>query len=118
MSTLKNKVQLVGFAGQDPTITQLENGKAVAQFSLATNETFKTSKGEKKTETDWHSIVAWGKIALIIQKYVCKGKEIAVEGKLKQRHYETKDGEKRSYTEVVVNEVLLLGSKKETVLAE
>lgn len=118
MSTLKNKVQLVGNVGQEPMITTLENGKVVAQFSMATNEKYKNSKGEKQSETDWHSIVAWGKVALIVDKYVGKGNKIAIEGKLKQRHYETKDGEKRSYTEVVANEILLMGSKKETALAK
>ena len=114
MSTLKNKVQLIGHVGQDPTITQLENGKVVAQFSLATNDNFKNAKGEKKEETDWHSIVAWGKVATIIEKYVGKGNKIGIEGKLKQRSYETETGEKRHYTEVVANEVLLLDSNNAT----
>ena len=118
MRTLKNSVQLIGNAGQDPTITQLENGKVVAQFSLATNENFKNAKGEKQSETDWHSIVAWGKVALIIEKYVGKGNKIAVEGKLKTRSYETKEGEKRTYTEIVANEVLLLDAKNNTAITE
>ncbi len=113
MSTLKNKVQLIGNVGGAPTITNLDSGKKVVRFSLATNESFKNSNGEKKTETNWHNIVAWGKTAEIIEKYVIKGKEIAIEGKLVSRSYETKEGEKRTITEVVVNEVLLLGSKNE-----
>jgi single-strand DNA-binding protein len=118
MSTLKNKVQLIGNAGQDPSITTLENGKVVAQFSMATNERFKNAKGKKQSETDWHSVVAWGKVALIVEKYVGKGDQIAVEGKLKQRSYKTESGEKRHYTEIVANEVLFLGSKNDTIITE
>ena len=110
MSTLRNKVQLIGHVGREPTITNLDNGKKVVRLSLATNESFKNSKGEKQTDTNWHSLVAWGKTADIIEKYVTKGKEIAIEGKLTSRSYEDKDGVKRYVTEVVVNEILLLGS--------
>jgi len=111
MSTLRNKVQLIGNVGNEPEITNLESGKKVAKFSIATNESYKDSKGEKVTNTQWHNIVAWGKIAEIIEKYVGKGKEIALEGKLTSRSYETKEGEKRYVTEVVVDEILLLGIK-------
>jgi len=110
MSTLKNKVQLIGNVGQKPTITNLESGKKVARLSLATNENYKNSNGEKQTDTNWHTIVAWGKTAEIIEKYVAKGKEIAIEGKLTSRSYETKEGENRYVTEVVANEILLLGN--------
>ena len=81
MSTIKNHVQLIGNVGQEPTITNLESGKKVARFSLATNENYKNSKGEKQTDTNWHTVVAWGKTADIIEKYAEKGKEIAVVGK-------------------------------------
>lgn len=110
MSTLKNKVQLIGNVGQEPTITELDNGKKVARLSLATNENYKNSKGEKQTDTNWHTIVAWGKTAGIIERFVFKGMEIAVEGKLSTRSYEDKDGNKRYVTEVIVSEVLLLGN--------
>jgi len=90
MSTLKNHVQLIGNVGQEPTITNLESGKKVARFSLATNEYYKDAKGEKQTETNWHTVVAWGKTAEIIEKYVGKGKEVGVTGKLKSRSYEDK----------------------------
>ncbi|MWW26035.1 single-stranded DNA-binding protein [Algibacter lectus] len=113
MSTLKNKVQLIGNVGNEPDITNLESGKKVAKFSIATNESYKDSKGEKVTNTQWHNIVAWGKIAEIVEKYVGKGKEVALEGKLTSRSYETKEGEKRYVTEVVVDEILLLGIKGE-----
>ncbi|MCP4158756.1 MAG: single-stranded DNA-binding protein [Deltaproteobacteria bacterium] len=111
MSTLKNKVQLIGNVGNEPEITNLDSGKKVAKFSLATNEFYKNSEGEKVQNTDWHNVVAWGKIAEIVEKYVSKGKEIAIEGKLASRSYETKEGEKRYVTEVVANEILLLGIK-------
>lgn len=111
MSTLRNKVQLIGNVGNEPEITTLESGKKVAKFSIATNESYKDSKGEKVTSTQWHNIVAWGKIAEIVEKYVGKGKEVALEGKLTSHSYETKEGEKRYVTEVVVDEILLLGIK-------
>ncbi|MDT0641886.1 single-stranded DNA-binding protein [Zunongwangia sp. F363] len=111
MSTLKNHVQLIGNVGQEPQITNLESGKKVARFSLATNEYYKGAKGEKVQNTEWHTIVAWGKTAEIIEKYAGKGKEIGVTGKLKSRSYEDKDGIKRYVTEVEANEILLLGTK-------
>jgi len=110
MSTLKNNVKLVGNVGAVPSITNLDNGKKVARLSLATNETFKNSKGEKQTETNWHTLIAWGKAAEIVEKYVTKGKEIAIDGKLTSRSYENKEGEKRYVTEVIVQEILLLGN--------
>tara|TARA_Y100001963_G_C6529014_1_gene330179 strand:+ start:80 stop:418 length:339 start_codon:yes stop_codon:yes gene_type:complete len=109
MSNLRNKVQLIGNVGQEPSTTKLDNGKKVARLSLATNENYKNSKGEKVQATDWHTVVAWGKTAEIIENYVCKGKEIAVEGKLTSRFYEDKEGVKRYVTEVLASEILLLG---------
>ena len=111
MSTIKNHVQLIGNVGQEPTITNFENGKKVARFSLATNEYYKNDKGEKVQNTEWHTIVAWGKTAEIIEKYAGKGKEIGVTGKLKSRSYEDNEGVKRYVTEVEANEILLLGVK-------
>ena len=111
MSTLKNKVQLIGNVGNEPEITTLENGKKVAKFSIATNESYKDSNGEKVQSTEWHNIIAWGKIAEIVENYVSKGKEIVLEGKLTSRSYESRSGEKRYITEVVVDEILLLGIK-------
>ena len=111
MSTLRNKVQLIGNVGNEPEITNLESGKKVAKFSIATNESYKDSKGEKQQDTQWHNIVVWGKTAEIVEKYVGKGKEIALEGKLTLRTYETKEGETKYVTEVVASEILLLGTK-------
>ena len=109
MNTLRNKVQLIGHVGNDPEIKIFDGGKKLVNFTLATNESYKNDKGEKVDETQWHKLVAWGKTADIIEKYVIKGKEIAIEGKLTHRNYEDKNGEKRYFTEVVINDVLLLG---------
>lgn len=111
MNTLKNKVQLIGNLGKDPEITNFESGKILAKFSIATNDSYKNAQGEKITDTQWHNIVAWGKTAQIIEKYVTKGKEVAIEGKLTSRSWEDKDGIKRYTTEVVCNELLMLGTK-------
>jgi single-strand DNA-binding protein len=109
MSTLRNKVQLIGHVGNDPEILNLESGKKLAKFSIATNESYKNNKGEKITDTQWHNIVAWGKTAELIETYVPKGKEIGIEGKLTSRSYEDKDGVKKYITEVVCSELLLMG---------
>ena len=108
MSTLRNKVQLIGNLGNNPEIITLESGKKLAKFSIATNESYKNSKGEKVTETQWHNIIAWGRTATLAEKYLQKGKEVAIEGKLTSRSYETSTGEKRYVTEVVCNELLML----------
>ena len=111
MNALRNKVQLIGHVGQDPEIKNLDGGKKVANLTIATNDSYKNDKGEKVEQTEWHKVVAWGKTAEIIEKYVTKGKEIAIEGKLTHRSYDDKNGEKRYITEVVVSELLLLGTK-------
>jgi single-strand DNA-binding protein len=109
MNAMKNTVQLIGHVGQEPEIKTFDGGKKLANLTIATNDSYKNDKGEKVEQTEWHKVVAWGKIAEIIEKYVKKGKEIAIEGKLTHRSYDDKNGEKRYITEVVVNEVLLLG---------
>ena len=109
MNAMKNKVQLIGHVGQEPEIKNLDGGKKVANITLATNEVYYKENGDKVEQTEWHKVVAWGKIAEIIEKYVTKGKEIAIEGKLTHRSYEDKTGEKRYITEVVANDILLLG---------
>ena len=109
MNAMKNKVQLIGHVGQEPEIKTFGEGKKVANITLATNESYTNAKGEKVEDTQWHKVKAWGKVADIIEKYVTKGKEICVEGKLTHRSYDDKDGNKRYVTEVVVNDILLLG---------
>ena len=112
MLNLKNRVQLIGNLGMDPEVKHLESGKTMAKISIATNDTYKNQKGEKVTDTQWHNLVAWGKTAEIAEKYLKKGSEVAVEGKLTSRSYEDKEGTKKYITEVVVNEILMLGSKE------
>ncbi|RZK06769.1 MAG: single-stranded DNA-binding protein, partial [Flavobacterium sp.] len=86
-------------------------GKKVANLTIATRDSYKNDKGEKVEQTEWHRVVAWGKTAEIIEKFVTKGKEIAIEGKLTHRSYDDKNGEKKYITEVLVNDLLLLGNK-------
>ena len=112
MNNLKNKVQLIGNLGMNPEIKTLESGKKLAKFSIATNESYKNAKGEKIEDTQWHNLIAWGKTADIIEKYLQKGNEVAIEGKLTNRSYDDKDGNKRYITEIVVNEILMLGNKQ------
>jgi len=109
MNTLRNRVQLIGNLGNDPEIIHLDSGKTLAKFNIATNDSYTNTKGEKVTDTQWHNIIAWGKTAEIIEKYLKKGKEVAVEGKLTTRQYDDKEGQKRYVTEVVCNELLMLG---------
>ena len=109
MNSIRNKVQLIGNIGNTPEIITLESGKKLAKFSLATNESYKDASGQKIDKVEWHNLVAWGNTCDIVEKYVTKGKEIAIEGKLTSRSYETKEGEKRYITEIVVNELLMLG---------
>ena len=111
MNTLRNKVQLIGHLGNDPEIITLDSGKKLAKFNMATNETYKNNQGEKITETQWHNLIASNNIADITEKYVKKGQEIVIEGKLTSRSYEDKEGIKKYITEIIVNELVLLGSK-------
>ena len=80
MNTLKNKVQLIGNLGQEPEVLTLDSGKKLAKFSIATNDYYYNKQGEKIKDTQWHNVVAWGKTADIIEKYIVKGQEVAVEG--------------------------------------
>lgn len=108
MYALKNKVQLIGNLGIKPEVKTLDGGKKVARFSIATNETYRNAKGDKVTETQWHNVVVWGKTAEIAEKYLNKGSEVAVEGKITYRNYNDKDGNKKYITEIQVNELLML----------
>jgi single-strand DNA-binding protein len=111
MNTLRNKVQLIGNLGMNPEVTVLDSGKKLAKMSVATHEVYRNAAGDRVQETIWHNIVAWGKKADIIEKYLKKGSEVALEGKLTTRSYNDKEGKKRYITEVLVSEILLLGGK-------
>ncbi len=114
MYTLKNKVQLIGNLGMAPEVRTTKTGKKVVRFSMATNEAYKNANGEKVTETQWHNLVAWGKVADLAEKYLVKGAEVAIDGKLINNNYTDKEGNKKYSTEVHVNELLLMGSKAST----
>ena len=104
-----NKVILVGNLGRDPEVRHLDNGRAVANFSLATSETYKNKQGERVTYTEWHNMVLWTPLAEIAEKYLKKGNQVYIEGKLTSRSYEDKDGVTKYITEVVGREMTLLG---------
>ena len=112
MNNLKNKVQLIGHLGMDPEVKSLTGSKKIAKFSIATNESYKNAAGEKVEETQWHNLIAWGKTADFAEKYLCKGIEVVVDGKLLNRNYVDKAGSKRYITEIQVNELLIVSPKK------
>jgi single-strand DNA-binding protein len=112
MNTLRNSVRLIGNLGSAPDLRTLDSGKKVAKLSLATNEQYTNKEGDKVENTTWHNLVAWGKTAEIAGKYLTKGSEVAVEGKLTNRPYTDKDGNKRYFTEIVVNDLRMLGRKE------
>lgn len=113
MTTLRNRVQLVGNLGMNPEIVNFENGKKIAKFTVATNETFGTN-GNVKTETQWHNIVAWGKQAEIAEKQLQKGSEIAMEGRLTYRSYEDKNDVKKYVTEIVLSSFIVYPGERKS----
>lgn len=120
MNTLNNQVHLIGRLGQEPKLTKFDNGNAVCRFSLATHEFYKDKKGERQQRTDWHTVVAWGKMAEVMSDLLQKGKQVVVSGKLKNRQYEDKNGNNRYTTEVVASDFLLVGPREsaEAAVAE
>ena len=112
MTTLRNNVQLIGRLGNDPQIRSFESGKKMASFSIATNDVYYDNKGEKVEDTQWHNIVVWGKKADVVESYLHKGSEIALQGKLINRSYE-KDGDKKYVTEINLNELLMMDKKQD-----
>ena len=108
---MKNSVNLIGYVGQDPEIKTLDNGVKLAKIRLATNDYYVTRDGERKEQTQWHTVVAWGKTADVVERFVTKGRLLGVEGRLEYRNYENESGEKRYFTEIRANEVLLLDKK-------
>lgn len=107
-----NKVILVGNVGKDPEIRHIPNGTAVAQFSLATSETYKDKNGAKTTQTEWHNIVLWRGLAEVAEKYVKKGDALYIEGKIRSRSYDDKEGNKRYTTEIIGDTMQMLGRKQ------
>ncbi len=118
MNSLKNKAILIGNLGQDPETKTTESGKKVTNFTLATEDGFKNSDGQRVSETTWHNIVAWNGLAEIAGKYLKKGRQVAVEGRIVYRSYEDKMGVKKYMTEIVLNDLIMLRSGKEQDKAE
>ena len=112
MGNFKNSVRLMGNVGETPTVTSLENGKKVARFSLAVNQNYRDSEGNKQTRTDWATIVCWDKKAEIVEKYVDQGKLVGIDGQWRSRSYQLEDGNTRYVTEVKCDDIVLLSSSK------
>jgi len=108
-----NKVIIVGNVGRDPELRSTQSGQAVATFSVATSERFKDKEGQPQERTEWHRVVAWGRLAEICGEYLRKGKQVYVEGRLQTRDWEDKDGHKRYTTEVIANVMQMLGRRGE-----
>lgn len=114
MSTLRNSVQLIGNLGRAPEVKTFDGGNTLVNFSLATSDFYTSKTGEKVQETQWHNVVAWGKLASVAEKILDKGTEVVVRGKLIYRSYEDKDGNKRINPEIVADEIQVLSRKKES----
>ena len=109
MHHLRNSIQLIGRLGQDPVKREFDSGSQLTTFSLATSESYQNAQGERVTDTQWHQVVAWGKLAGIAAQYLSKGREVLVVGKLVYRNYQDQQGQKRTKAEVHASSLLLLG---------
>ncbi len=110
--TMKNRVQLIGNLGAAPEVKEFDNGNKMARFTVATSDNYTNKKGEKVSETQWHNIVIWGKLAGIAEKYLQKGSQVVIDGKLTTRNYTDKEGAKKYFTEIVANELLMIDKKQ------
>jgi len=110
---MKNRVQLIGNMGQDPEVKNLANNKKMAQMRIATSESYRGADGKRVENTQWHTVVAWGSLAEIAERYVRKGNRVAIEGKLVHRSYEDKNGLKKYITEIVAGDMVMLDGRKE-----
>ncbi|MFA6127391.1 MAG: single-stranded DNA-binding protein [Bacteroidales bacterium] len=111
-----NKAILVGNVGKDPEVRHLEGGVSVARFTLATSESYKNKTGEQVKNTEWHNVVAWRQLAELAEKFIHKGSQIYVEGKITNRQYDDKDGNKRYISEIVADTIRLLGRKEDSYI--
>ncbi len=112
MNTISNKVQLIGYLGNDPEVKTIAGNRKMARFSLATNEVRFNKAGEKITETQWHNLVFWGGLAEVCEKHLTKGQEVAVEGRLGYRMYTDKDNINKFITEITGTEMLMISNRK------
>lgn len=111
MKSLRNSVQLIGNLGMDPEVKQVANGGKLVRFSIATSDTYKNQQGEKVTDTQWHNLVIWGGLAEVAEKYLKKGNQVAVEGRLETNSYDDKSGNRKFFTQIRVNDLVMLGGK-------
>ena len=113
MSRGLNKVMIIGRLGRDPEMRYTPSGRPVTTFTIATSRSWNTSEGERRTETEWFNVVAWGSLAKICKQYLNKGQQVYVEGRLQTRNWEDSEGAKHSSTEIVANEMIMLGDRRE-----
>ncbi|MEJ2759870.1 MAG: single-stranded DNA-binding protein [Anaerolineales bacterium] len=114
MSRGLNKVMIIGHLGRDPEMRYTPSGRPVTNFNVATSRSWKTSDGERRTETEWFNIVAWGNLAEICNQYLKKGQQVYIEGRLQTRKWEDEDGNRRNSVEIVAKEMIMLGARKRT----
>lgn len=113
MSRGLNKVMIIGHLGRDPEMRYTPSGRPVTTFTVATNRTWNTSDGERHNETEWFNVVSWGNLAEICKQYLTKGQQVYIEGRLQTRRWEDPEGNKHSNVEIVANEMMILGEKRE-----
>ena len=118
MSRGLNKVMIIGHLGRDPEMRYTPSGRPVASFSVAVSRNWKSSNGERKSETEWFKIVAWGRLAEICKEYLHKGQQVYIEGRLQTRQWEDKEGQQRTSVEVVANEMTMLGERREKGMSD
>jgi single-strand DNA-binding protein len=113
MSRGLNKVMIIGNLGRDPEMRYTPSGRPVTTFSVATSRTWNTSEGEKHVETEWFNVVAWSNLAEICKQFLTKGQQVYIEGRLQTRHWDDQDGNKHTSVEIVANEMIILGERRE-----
>ena len=111
MANMRNQVRLIGRLGKDPDVKETTTGKKLARLNLATNESYLNDKGERVSETQWHAVICWGRLATLAEKYLAKGNELAIEGKINNRSYQDKDGSRKFITEIVASDFVMLGKR-------
>ncbi len=109
MNSLKNRVQLIGRLGQDPDVRELEGGKRVARFNLATNESYRNGEGVRVEETTWHTVVLWNGLAELAAKYLARGRQVCLEGRISYRSYTDRNGAQKWVTEIIATDMVMLG---------
>src|SRR4030067_69938 len=114
MSRGLNKIMVIGNLGRDPEMRYTPSGRPVTTFSVATSRTWNTSDGEKRVETEWFNVVAWSSLAEICKQYLTKGQQVYIEGRLQTRHWDDQEGNKHTSVEIVANEMIILGERRES----